>query len=612
MAQANIKAVITAEDRASSVVSGFGSSVKGMALAVTAGALAAQALSKAIGMVKDSVDGAIKRVDILNNFPRVMQNLGFDSREAAVEIKRLENGVKGLPTSLDTIASAMQNIAPSSKSMAYATDLSLALNNALLAGGQSMDIQSTAMQQFSQAISKGKPDMVEWRSLAVAMPGQLDQISQSLGYGRGEWQKMAADVSDGVLPFEKVKDAIINLNKEGINGLPNLADQAKAATGGIQTAMANMNTAITRGVANIIQTIGADNISNALVSVGNVFEGALKGMKSALITLQPVIKIVFDFLAEKTGVVIGGMQRAFEYLKPAIMELWTAISTNLWPAIQNLYTAIEPLLPVIGTVLVGALYAAIKVLTIMVNYWSWLYNGVAAFVNFIKGDAVTGITGAFQWIQDKFTYLKDHFFSIIGTIIGFFATLPFKLPVYMVMAMVAIINYLKGINWTNVFASIGQAHLNIWNSVKNKVSEVYNWMRNIDWGGVVRGLFNSVNTAIVRMIEGAINGALAGLPGAPKIRLNYKKFANGVENFGGGMAIVGERGPEAVYLPQGSSVKNATETSKMSGSTVINISPQIGVFTGSNQEMRKLSMEIVTALRDVANSKNMTIGELIG
>jgi hypothetical protein len=62
-------------------------------------------------------------------------------------------------------------------------------------------------------------------------------------------------------------------------------------------------------------------------------------------------------------------------------------------------------------------------------------------------------------------------------------------------------------------------------------------------------------------VKNAINSALH-LP----LQINFDKgpihihatvipaFANGVRNFGGGMALVGERGPEIVTLPRGSNV----------------------------------------------------------
>lgn len=72
--------------------------------------------------------------------------------------------------------------------------------------------------------------------------------------------------------------------------------------------------------------------------------------------------------------------------------------------------------------------------------------------------------------------------------------------------------------------------------------------------------------------------------------------------------IVGEQGPE-LFLPNqsGSIVPNQ----KTGGTTIINISPQIGVYTGTEQEFRKLSVRLAKALKDAAGAKNMTASQML-
>lgn len=88
--------------------------------------------------VAGSLDSAIARVDTLNNFPRVMTNLGYGADEAQACIDRLSAAIDGMPTSLDGIVSMTQQLAPMAGGLARATDLSIALNNAFLAGGASI------------------------------------------------------------------------------------------------------------------------------------------------------------------------------------------------------------------------------------------------------------------------------------------------------------------------------------------------------------------------------------------------------------------------------------------------------------------------------------------
>lgn len=262
----------TADRTAKKANSSFDKFAKGSLIAVSAAAAVAGAA------IVSHIGGAVRRVDTLNNFPKVMANLGYGAGEATLAIQQLNYGVLGLPTSLDQIASAMQNIAPAATSLQAATDITLALNNALVAGGKEAGVQASAMEQFSQAIAKGKPDMMEWRSLATAMPGQLQQISESLGYE--QWQQMAEAVTDGKLSFNDVTQALIDLNEKGLGQFPSFAEQAKNAVGGLETSFANMRTAIVRGLGDIIIAFGAGDINSSINDTAKSITEASKAVAS--------------------------------------------------------------------------------------------------------------------------------------------------------------------------------------------------------------------------------------------------------------------------------------------------------------------------------------------
>ncbi len=318
------------------------------------GMAAVTAASVAVGAaIVKNIGNAVKRVDILNNFPKVMTNLGYGADEAQRALKALDAGVKGLPTSLDGIVNSMQAILPASKSVDYATKLTLAMNNALLAGGKPAADQANAMEQFSKALAKGKPSLLDWQTLVRTMPGQMDQLTQKLGFGRGEWVKMHEALQDGKLKFSDVTDAIIELNEKGLNGLPGYAEQAKNATKGIGTAMANANTAITRGIAKVIQAIGAESIGNAITNIGKAFE---KGFK----VIVAVIEKVKGFLEKN--------QWAVEALKGAFVGVAVAIGIALLPMLESLIVTIGSVLLVLTPFIIAGGLLALVAMVIKRNW----------------------------------------------------------------------------------------------------------------------------------------------------------------------------------------------------------------------------------------------------
>lgn len=71
---------------------------------------------------------------------------------------------------------------------------------------------------------------------------------------------------------------------------------------------------------------------------------------------------------------------------------------------------------------------------------------------------------------------------------------------------------------------------------------------------------------------GIATGVIVAAAGAVQIAtIQAQKFAKGVKNFGGGLAWVGEEGPELLDLPQGTNVYNNTESKQMSNAMTIHI-----------------------------------------
>lgn len=262
-------------------------SVFGDTLTVAAGNLIARGIEKLTTAIGNNLNKAISRVDILNNFPKVMSNLGVSAEESSEAINKMAEKLQGLPTNLDEGAAAVQRFTSRNNDVKKSTDMFLALNNALLAGGQTADIQATALEQLSQAYAKGKPDMMEWRSAMVAMPAQLNQVAKAMGFGENGAEALGEALRNGTVTMDDFMASISQLNVTGVEGFKNFEEQARDATGGIQTSIEVMNSRITQGIAEVINTIGSENIAKIAEGIGNVIKEVGK-------VLSEVIKFVID------------------------------------------------------------------------------------------------------------------------------------------------------------------------------------------------------------------------------------------------------------------------------------------------------------------------------
>lgn len=136
--------------------------------------------------------------------------------------------------------------------------------------------------------------------------------------------------------------------------------------------------------------------------------------------------------------------------------------------------------------------------------------------------------------------------------------------------------------WRNRYSEIQQSFTSIGNAVANSFQGMLTGA--MSWKDGMKGIINAVinelwRLFVVQQIVGLVTGGLnnlfgfgggGGMGGVAKVKTggNLKAFANGTVNAPGGMAWVGERGPELVNLPRGSQVIPAHRAQSMGGGGV--------------------------------------------
>ena len=242
-----------------------------------------------------NVDAAIKRVDTLSNYSRVMSNLGVGSVQANASVQKLSNKLIGLPTTLDDASGAVQRFTSVNSNISRSTDMFLALNNAILAGGASSEIQKSALEQLSQSYAKGKPDMFEWRSAMTAMPAQMKQVAEAMGFVNAS--ALGEALRNGTVSMDQFMDTLMKLNTQGINGYQSFEEQARNATGGIATSIANMRTAIVRCMSDVMNTIGQSNIAGFFTNIAK----AINSCVPYVVAFTKVVMVAVGYLTALFG-----------------------------------------------------------------------------------------------------------------------------------------------------------------------------------------------------------------------------------------------------------------------------------------------------------------------
>lgn len=441
--------------------------------------------------ITDSVSGAIKRVDILNNSTRTFDNMGFSSTDAADAIKDLTKSIQGLPTPLDSAVSGMTSLAATYGDIKLGQKVFTALNDAILGFGGTTDMVNNAILQLSQLPMDGPLDAQTWMSLrnsgltpvlvAMAKESGISVSAMKEAFGSGE------------LKVQDFIDRLIKLDKDGGGGLKSLQKIAQDSTSGIGTGFANMQTAITRGMATIIKAIGSGDISKVISDIGTGFENALKDVagligfikdnKDIFTTLAAAIGgatlgIIAYNTAIKLAAIYQGIMNTLSILYSAYMYA-TASGLGVASAAQAAFNVALSANPIgIIIALIVALIAALA------WFFTQTETGKAIFKSF--GDTVTGV---FTFIQSVWEEAPKWFAGIWDGIKSAFGAV--------------------GTWFKDTFSSAWQAVKNVFSAGGTIFAGIQDGISSV-FKTVVNGIIGGIN-AVVAVPFNAINAALKGI-----------------------------------------------------------------------------------------------------
>lgn len=293
--------------------------------------------NKAFNAVNSNIDGAIRRIDTLNNSTRAFENMGFEADQTAKAMKNISKAIEGLPTPLQDSVSNVQLLAASTGDLDKSVDIYKALNDAILGFGGDANMAQNAIVQLSQAFSNGKVDASTWNSMINSGLGPtLNALAKQMGKTAGELKE---GLSEGSISVGDFQDALIKLDREGGGGLKSLDQIAKDSTKGISTSIANAKTAMVRGTAELIKSadealknMNLPSIGEWIANIGTNTENMMKKVAKAI----PEVAKQLSWVGDIFNTVVGGWSEVLDevmgtgkLLINTIMAIGDAI-VNIW------------------------------------------------------------------------------------------------------------------------------------------------------------------------------------------------------------------------------------------------------------------------------------------
>lgn len=493
---------------------GITSSFGKMSAAMAIGNITAKAVSKGIELIGENVDRASQRIDTMNNYPKVMELFGVSADEAAESVKRIDESVQGLPTSLDQAVAGVQDLFTVTGDLGKSEAMFKSINDsAMVFANGSTEAVDRFIYGYKQALSAGKVSAQDFNQMNEAIPGLMSKVAESMGIS---FKDLKDGLSDGSISIDQFNEALNKLDSEGTGSMEALSKSAHTATGGIQTSIANARTALVRGVANIIKSINGalepfGGLTGVISKLGKVGEKVFSG-------LGQIIPVIIPPLLEIIQTITPALQSLLSEIMPVLSNIFQTIMPI---AIQILNTLIPPLLQIIQMILPPLMQ--------IINSLLPLLKPIADLLNPIIKILMSIITPLVQIISS----ILPPFIDLLSTI------LQVILP-----PLTAAIDFFASVLSTKIQAAFGIVQPifdligNQFNMIKNIISNLIDFIKNVftgnwkaAWQNVVN-IFKSIMSGIANIIKAPINAIIGGINGFIK-GLNKIKIPNWVPVVGG-------------------------------------------------------------------------------
>lgn len=433
----------------------------------------AQSIFTKVGsIISSSFSAGIERASVLSNYVNVMGNLNIAQEDAQASIDKMADKLTGLPTALDDAALAVQRFTSKNSDVAKSTEMFLALNNALIAGGASSVVQAQALEQISQAYAKGKPDLVEWRSIMQSMPAQAAQIAKSFDM---DAQSLGEALRRGTISMDAFMERVMQLNTEGADGFAGFEEQARKTVDTLQNKLTVLQQSVTKVIA---AALNGQDITPQLDQLVERFNAVAPQLITAFLK-------AFIGIASRLPEVIPPIVQAIVDMLPSLIEGLTQLIVGLAKALPQIITIFVQALPAVIDAIVNSLLSP---------------ETLKALLNCVLQIGIQLVQAIPQIITMLIEALPDIIISIVE-----FLTDPetiimiAKASVQLFMGLVKAVPQILGA----LIQAFADLFVRLWEKIKSFFSEFA-----AQFGETIAGVFKKAINAVLAFIENFINAPI--------------------------------------------------------------------------------------------------------
>ena len=265
-----------------------------------------------MNIITEGLTGITDRYDAMKQYNIMMQAIGASEGETAEMTRKLDESVRGLPTSLDEVMTMAKEFTSTLGDYNKATDYAIAVNNAFLASGTDATTRNQGMLQVRDLLSGKELNTKEWGVLISSISLVKREMGKMLvGDSSEALRQFDKDLRAGKYSADQFLDALVKVTKES----PAVQQALMAQKSTFQGVFQNITTAIKR--------LGAD----VLEILDEVFKEKTGG--TFVYNLGKIIDLVDDLSASLREWVTANKDKIFDFFEKIKGIDWEGIISNL-------------------------------------------------------------------------------------------------------------------------------------------------------------------------------------------------------------------------------------------------------------------------------------------
>lgn len=600
MATTVLEFLVSAQDKASDVLDGIGKKFEGLngfmgrTASVMGGVLGAQAVNALQSGLSAAGSAVIDFNSTLENSSIAFTTMLGSGEKANAFLGQLQDFAKKTPFEFQGLVQNTQTLMGMGVAADQVIPTLTALGDSVASVGGGADVLNNTILAFGQTMAKGTLDMGNMNQLLQGgIPSALKVLASQYGVTTGEMVKM---ISAGKVQASEALPKLISGLEQGTKSTAALGGMMDKQSATFSGAMSNIQDALTQGLASgfkpLFQAVsdGAGAFASFLST--DKFQGWVTSVTGGVKRVLDGAKGLFDLFVK--GDFTSALRNAFGVeedsrfvdilfrIRDAFIAIGTFVTGTVVPALQSFGQWAQKnatWLEAIG-IGVGAIVLAWKVYeTTMVVIGTVVkaYTAVQAALNAVMAMnpigliilAVVGLVAAFMFLWNRsegfrnfWIGLWDALKSAAEAVGHWFST---TLPAFfsgcwdrIKSGAETVWNFLKMVfGWTplGLIVNNWDTIIGFFRGLPDRIGSAASGM----WNGIIGAFKNAINTVIRLWNDFHLTlggGSILGV-NIPSITLdtpNLPYLASGGYIQQGGLAIVGERGPEVVSLPTGATV----------------------------------------------------------